>query len=146
MSDGNQRPDAAPLKPAGERKPRPEELDPDLAAAVMAKQLIDKLGKPTISSKKLNTCHALAKTLTDNKIYDASLRVKLFEEFAADGVNDKGLYFERIWAYLMKPKYVITGMPYQGQPEEKRSLLDRAREWWNGGSNNAGNGTPTTPR
>ena len=90
----------------------------DMAAAALAKELVSKLGVPSVISKKFAVRYGLFKALNHspaNKTgYDSTLRMKVYEQVAADSVNIDGKYFERIFSYLMKPKYVISGMPNQG--------------------------------
>lgn len=71
--------------------------------------------------------------------YDCSLRLAVYREVAAQSVNIDGRYFEKIWAYLMKPKYVISGMnmgPYPMEEENKESLAGRFINWLRGGKKN----------
>ena len=113
---------------------RPEEYNPEMAAALLAQRTAEALGTPTIISKKIAVYRGIAKTLNHQPAigdkpgnptgYDSSLRERLWDNIAADSVNIDGRYFERIWAYLMKPKYVISGTPYgvNAMEEERPSL------------------------
>ena len=69
--------------------------------------------------------------------YDSSLRIKVYREAEKGSVNIEGRYFEKIWAFLMKPKYIINsvgGMPGQfGEEEKGESLIGRAWNWFRGG-------------
>lgn len=87
-----------------------------MACAKLAKEMADKLGTPTVISKNLAVYRSLWKALDhsgDNPTgLNCKLRIALYDRIAADTVNIDGRYFERIWAYLMKPKYVISGTAY----------------------------------
>ena len=114
----------------------PAELNPDLAAARMAENLVKMLGKPSIISKKFAVRYGMFKALNhidkDNETgYDCSMRLKMYEMVAGNTVNIDGKWFERILAYLMKPKYVIQGTPF-GQSafeDEKQTLFERLMGW-----------------
>lgn len=75
--------------------------------------------------------------------YDSSLRLEVYRNAELGSVNEDGIYFDRAWAFLMKPKYIINGMAGMGglQEEEKgESLIGRAVNWFRGGKKNANNG------
>jgi hypothetical protein len=79
--------------------------------------------------------------------YDSSLRLQVYDSAELGSVNEDGLYFDRVWAFLMKPKYIINGMAGMGglQEEEKgESLIGRAINWFRGGKKNAG--SPNNPQ
>ena len=116
----------------------PDQLNPDLAAAKMADEIVKRLGSPSIISKKFAVCHGLLKSMNNTPGnptgYDCSLRLAVYERVAANSVNIDGKYFERLWAYLMKPKYIIQGTP-MGQSsfeEQKESIIGRVVNWFRG--------------
>ena len=45
----------------------------------------------------------------NNTGYDCSARMAVYEAVAAKSVNIDGAYFDKIWSYLMKPKFIIQG-------------------------------------
>lgn len=71
--------------------------------------------------------------------YDSSLRIAVYEKYAANSINENGLYFHNFWAWLNKPKYIIQGnaatmgMP---QEEEKQSIVGKIFGWLRGGKKN----------
>jgi hypothetical protein len=71
--------------------------------------------------------------------YDSSLRLEVYRHAELGSVNEDGIYFDRVWAFLMKPKYIINGMAGMGglQEEEKgESLIGRAVNWFKGRKSN----------
>lgn len=122
---------ASPSAQNSKTELRPEEYNPDMACAKLAAETAARLGTPTIISKNLAVYRSVWKTLNNSEDnptgYDCSLRVRLYDNLAADSVNIDGRFFERLWAYLMKPKYVISGTPYgeNALDVEKPSILSR---------------------
>lgn len=93
----------------------PWEVNPELAKAKQAGDLIEKMGMPSIVSKKFVVRHGIFKGLNHSEYnptgYDCSLRVAIYDNVEQKSVNIDGKSFEKIFAYLMQPKYVIQGMP-----------------------------------
>lgn len=110
---------------------KPWELDAELMQLKMAEMMVSRLGTPSVINKKFIVRYgiftALNHTPTNPTGLDCSLRIKVYEKVAAQSINEDGKYFERYWAYMMKPKYIINaGAPMQGQPqEEKQSIAGR---------------------
>ena len=121
---------------------RPDELNAELAAAALARELVAKWPKPSISSKKFTVIHGLMLSLNHkepvlnsdgtikekrNPTYlDVSPIIELMDRVDEKSVNVEGKLFTNIFAYLMHPKYIIQGMPTAGQPEEEKpGLLSR---------------------
>jgi hypothetical protein len=121
------------------------EVNPDLANIEMAKGLIERLGTPSIVSKPFIVRYGLFSALNHRSStrdetgkvidsgnptgYDCSLRMRVYESVSKNSVNVNGQYFEKYFAYLMKPKYIIQGMPI-GQntfEDNEESLFDKAR-------------------
>jgi hypothetical protein len=126
-----------------ETKWQPHELNPDLAAAKMANDLVDKMGAPSILTTpfvvRYGIFSGLNHTPTNRTGYDCSMRLAVYRMVAHESVNVNGAYFEKVWQYLMKPKVVVQGM--QGQPafqqeEEKESILSRMIGFFKGGKKN----------
>lgn len=143
---------------------KPEQLDPELANLAMAKLLVEKMGTPSIVNKQFIVRKALFKAL--NHIpkkyemidpdtfavidkgnptgYDSTLRLMVYDYAEQGSVNIDGQYFEKAWAFLMKPKYIINGMagqPGQFQEEEGESIAGRILNWFKGGKKNERNST-----
>ena len=143
----------------------PAELNPDLANLAMAKLLVERLGTPSRIKKEFIVRKAVFKALnhipetlqeiipaTDTEPsvlnvidrgnptgYDSSLRLEVYRQAELGSVNEDGIYFDRVWAFLMKPRYIINGMAGMGglQEEEKgESLIGRAINWFRGGKKN----------
>lgn len=109
---------------------KPEELNADLAAASLAKDLVNKLPTPAIDTRKFTIIHGLMQSLNhsdENQTFiDTRALIKLMDQVSEKSVNVDGRYFSTIFAYLMKPKYVIQGMPQATtQEEEKPGFLSR---------------------
>lgn len=112
----------------------PSLIDADLAAAAMAKELVKQLGRPSIISKKFAVRKGVFKALNHTKEhktgYDCSLRIMVYDEVENASVNIDAKYFERAWAYLMRPKFIVTGMPQtpntfdEQEPTWGRKLLN----------------------
>ena len=136
MSDPLPKPESPSAVRQSTGQYRPDELNPDLAAARMADELVKRLGKPSIISKKFAVRYGIFRGLNhidkENETgYDCSMRIKVYDEVSNNSVNIDGKYFERIFAYLMKPKYVINGAPF-GQSafeDEKQTLFERLMGW-----------------
>lgn len=147
MSPDIPRPESPSAQYHNAGKYTPDQCDPDLASAKMAGELVAKLGTPSIISKKFAVRYGIFKSLNhtaENPTgYDSSLRLKLYEDIAAHSVNIDGRYFERVWAYLMKPKYVISGTPFGNNAfeDEKKSGLSRLIGWIRGEKSNDTNNT-----
>jgi len=108
---------------------KPEDYNPEMAAASLAKDLVAKLPTPAIDTRKFTIIHGLMKSLNHtekNKTYlDTTLMVELMDRVSEKSVNVDGKYFTSLFAYLMKPKYIIQGMPTQPIEENKPGLLSR---------------------
>jgi len=140
----------------------PAELNPDLANLAMAKLLVEKLGTPSRIKKEfivrkavftaLNHIPAtLQEVIPANEYepavlniinpgnptgYDSSLRLEVYRCAELGSVNEDGIYFDRVWAFLMKPRYIINGMAGMGglqESEKGESLIGRAINWFRGG-------------
>lgn len=121
---------------------RPDELNAELAAASLAKDLVAKLPTPAIDTRKFTIIHGLMKSLnhrettfeSDGKTVkllgnytyvDTSIPSELMDRVSEKSVNVDGKYLNLLFAYLMKPKYIIQGMPQNPQEEQKPGLLTR---------------------
>ena len=122
---------------------RPDELNADLAAATLVKDLVAKLPTPAIDTRKFTIIHGLMEAMNHreptaddpgNLTYlDTSRIIKLMDRVSEKSVNSDGKYFNNIFAYLMKPKYIIQGMPQTGvQEEPKPGILQRVLGWGKG--------------
>lgn len=136
MTDSQKRPEPHSVQQSGHREYSPADLNPDLAMTEMAKGVIKDLGTPTVIKQNFSVWHGICRALQDGGVYDCSLRLQLYDHVAANSVNISGKYFERFWAFLMKPKYVIQGIPFGEKEEEKQSLVGRMVNWWRGGKAN----------
>ena len=138
---------------------KPEQLDPELANLAMAKLLVEKMGTPSIVNKQFVVRKAIFKALNhipktyeklDNDMYvivdkgnptgyNSTLRLSVYDYAEKGSVNIEGLYFERAWAFLMKPKYIInsmSGAPGQFEEEKGESIFSRITGWLRGGKKN----------
>ena len=118
---------------------KPEDYNPEMAAAGLARDLIKKLPTPAIDTRKFTIIHGLMSSLNHreedkdhnikaNHTYiDTSLIVELMDRVSEKSVNVNGELLHSIFAYLMKPKYIIQGMPTTPMEENKPGLL--ARLW-----------------
>jgi hypothetical protein len=116
---------------------RPDELNADLAAASLARDLVAKLPTPAIDTRKFTIIHGLMKSLNhvegkNNTYIDTSLLVELMDRVSEKSVNVDGMYFQNLLAYLMKPKYIIQGMPQTVGEEKKPGWIARAVGWVTG--------------
>ncbi len=104
---------------------RPEELNPELATAKMAEKLIDKLGAPSIVNKafvvRFGIFSGLNHSESNRTGYNCVMRLSVYDSVAHNSVNINGAYFEKIWAYLMKPKFVLQGMQVQTFDQEEQT-------------------------
>lgn len=112
---------------------RPDQTDPELANLAMAKLLLDKLGTPSKITPDFNIRKALLEALNhrgqtinekgeivdkgNRTGIDTSLLIAVFDAYELGTVNEGGAFFTAIWAFLMKPRYILSG--YAGMPEDK---------------------------
>jgi len=109
---------------------RPDELNADLAAASLARELVNKLPTPAIDTRKFTIIHGLMQSMNHSEsnttFIDTSLLIELMDRVSEKSVNVEGKYFQNLFAYLMKPKYIIQGMPQAGTTQDdKPGLLTR---------------------
>ena len=131
-------PNIPPSPTAGERTSsafQPHELNPDLAAAKLAEKLVDRMGDPAVVSKRFvvwqGIWEGLNHTPENPTGFDCEMHVQLYRHIAKNSVNIDGKYFDRVFAYLMKPKYVITqatAMPGNAFQDDDPGLI---RGLWN---------------
>ena len=141
---------------------KPEDWNPEMAAASMAKDLINRMGTPAILTQKFVVWHGIIKALNhiepiydkDGKMtspgnitgLDTSLRLAIYDHAAKNSVNVNGQYFFEVWKYLNRPKIIVTQpgqIPGQGMEEEQPSLGRRIINKITGGGNN---GQPNNPK
>ena len=138
-----QKPPVLPASPSSskttESKWQPYEVDPEMANAKLANDLVTMCGRPGIVSKEFVIFHGILVGINhtdENKTYfDSSRIIAVFDGVFANTVNINGALFEKIWQYLMKPKMIIQGMPGQMsfQEEQKESMLDKFKNFFMGG-------------
>jgi hypothetical protein len=152
MTEGPQAPSAVGK---GGAFMKPEEWNPEMAAASMAKDLINRMGTPTILAQKFVVWHGIIKALNHieptydkNRIMtnpgnstgiDTSLRLAIYDHAAKNSVNVNGQYFFEVWKYLNKPKIIVTQpgqIPGQSMEEEQPSLGRRILNRITGGGGN----------
>mgnify|MGYP001033730963 FL=1 len=106
---------------------RPEDANPEMAAAAMLRRLLEKWPTPAISSKKFTVIHGLMISLnhTENNLtyLDTSRLVSLMDCVEHKSVNEDGFLPKNLFAYLMHPTYIIQGMPQLGQMQEQKPGL-----------------------
>jgi len=131
---------------------KPEDWNPEMAAASMAKDLINRMGTPAILTQKFVVWHGIIKALNhieptydrDRKMansgnitgLDTSLRLAIYDHAAKNSVNVNGQYFFEVWKYLNRPKIIVTQpgqIPGQGMEEEQPSLGRRILNKFTGG-------------
>ena len=110
----------------------PSQLNADLATMAMAKTLLSKLDTPSDISKIFAVRKAVAvalnhKTGVNETWYDSSVRVNVFEAYEKASLNINAKSFNSFMAFMMKPTYVIQGMPNMQQPQDEPGFL--ARIW-----------------
>lgn len=152
MAEGPTPPD---IKSRGNTGLKPEDWNPEMAAASMAKDLIQRMGTPAILTQRFVVWHGIIKALNHreptydkdkNMIdpgnitgLDTSLRLAIYDHAAKNSVNVNGQYFFEVWKYLNRPKIVVTQpgqIPGQGMEEEQPSLGRRILNRLTGGGNN----------
>jgi hypothetical protein len=150
------------VQASNESRLRPEDYNPEMAAASMAKDLINRMGTPAILTQKFVVWHGIIKALnhiepTYDKTgvmtspgnitgLDTSLRLAIYDHAAKNSVNVNGQYFFEVWKYLNRPKIIVTQpgqIPGQGMEEEQPSLGRRLLNKITGGGNN---GQPNNPQ
>lgn len=108
---------------------RPEETNPDLAAAAMVKDMMAKFPTPAITTKKFNVYQAIVQSLNHSEenptYFNSTMLSAVFDRAAATSVNQDGALFKNFWAYMMHPNYIIQGMPQMPTQEEQPGLIAR---------------------
>jgi hypothetical protein len=124
--------------------------DPDMAAADMARDLISRMGTPTILTQRFVVWHGVVRALNDSEEnqtgLDTSLRLAIYDHAAKNSVNVNGQYFFEVWKYLNRPKIIVTQpgmMPGSAMEDEQPSLGRRIINKITGGGNN---GKPNNPQ
>jgi hypothetical protein len=129
---------------------RPEDYNPEMAAASMARDLIFRMGTPTILTQRFVVWHGIVRALNDSDEnptgLDTSLRLEIYDHAAKNSVNVNGQYFFEVWKYLNRPKIIVTQpgmMPGSAMEDEQPSLGRRIINKITGGGNN---GKPNNPQ
>ena len=115
---------------------RPEDYNPEMAAASMAKDLVNRMGTPAILSQRFVVWHGMVRALNDSAEnptgIDTSLRLELYEHAAKNSVNVDGRYFTAVWTYLNKPNVTViqpgqipTNAFQDDQPSLGRRILNK---------------------
>ena len=136
---------------------RPEDWNPEMAAASMAKNLIERMGTPAILSQKFVVWWGIIKALNhveptyDDKGVmidsgnitglDTSLRLAIYDHAARNSVNINGQYFFEVWKYFNRPKIIVTQpgqIPGQSMEDEQPSLGRRILNKFTGGGKTNG--------
>jgi hypothetical protein len=117
--------------------------DPDMAAADMARDLVSRMGTPTILTQRFVVWHGIVRALNDSDEnptgLDTSLRLEIYDHAAKNSVNVNGQYFFEVWKYLNRPKIIVTQpgmMPGSAMEDEQPSLGRRIINKITGGGNN----------
>ncbi len=107
----------------------PADLDPDLAAMGMIKDMLKGMDAPSDISKAFNVRKAIYKAINhtqDNPTgYNAELRLTLYNSYEKGSLNIDAKLFNSFMAFLMKPKMIIQGLPQTPQSTEP-GFLQRA--------------------
>ena len=135
---------------------KPEDWNPEMAAASLAKDLINRMGTPAILTQKFVVWHGICKALNhieplgDNPGnetgLDCTFRIAIYDHSAKNSVNVNGQYFFEVWKYLNRPKIIVTQpgqMPGSNMEDEQPSLGRRILNKLTGGGNN---GQPNNPQ
>lgn len=122
---------------------KPEDYNPEMAAASLAKDLVNRMGTPTILTQRFVVWHGIVRALNDSDDnptgIDTSLRGVVYDHAAKNSVNVNGQYFFEIWKYLNRPKIIVTQpgqMPGSAMEEEQPSLGRRILNKITGSGNN----------
>lgn len=122
---------------------RPEDYNPEMAAASMAKDLVNRMGTPAILSQKFVVWHGITRALNHTKEnptgIDTSLRLEIYDHAAKNSVNVDGRYFTAVWTYLNKPNLTVVQpgqLPGNSFQDDQPSLGRRILNKFTGGGNN----------
>jgi len=125
---------------------RPEDYNPDIAAAKMAQELVRQTGAPGIVSKAFVVRKGIFEGLNHTEInltgYDSRIRMHIYNQVMKDTVHIDGQHFRSVWAYLMKPRYIINqqaGTPYNTFEQEQPGFFRRIINKVTGGGNEPNN-------
>ena len=119
---------------------KPSDYMADMAQAKMAERLLEKMGTPAIVSKQFVVWSGIWEALNDapgNKTYlDTSIHCSIYRNVAKNSVNVDGRYFDRVWAYLCTPTYVITqntGVPANSFDQNQGGIINWLKSKLGGG-------------
>lgn len=78
----------------------------------LEESIVSKMPQTAIVSKRYIVWHGIWKSLNDTPerrtYFDTSLRLAIYDHVGVNSVNIDGNLFNKIWAWMMQPKYVIT--------------------------------------
>jgi hypothetical protein len=107
----------------------PSDLDPDLAAMGMIKDLLIKVDTPSDITKQFAVRKALYSALNHSENnptgYDASLRINLYASYEKSSLNISAKLFNSFMAFLMKPKMIIQGLPTSPAGANEPGMIGR---------------------
>lgn len=107
----------------------PAELDPDLQALSMAKELLGKLDAPSDITKEFAVRKALFESINHSESnptgYDASLRIAVYSKYEKSSLNIQAKLFNSFMAFLMKPKMIIQGLPSGAKEDNEPGFFSR---------------------
>lgn len=107
----------------------PADLDPDLAAMGMIKDMLKGMDSPSDISKPFAVRKAIYAALNHSKEnptgYDATLRIKLYDSYERSSLNIAAKLFNSFMAFLMKPKMIIQGLPTTPTGQDEPGFLSR---------------------
>lgn len=115
---------------------KPSDYIPDMAAAKMASDFVNRMGPFTNVSKAFIVRQGIWTGLMNSEKnrtgYDCSMRISIYTAVANHSGNVDGFNLKSFWQYLMRPSYVITqagglgGQPFsQDEPGFFRRMLNR---------------------
>jgi hypothetical protein len=121
----------------------PADLDPDLAAMEMIKEMLKGMDSPSDITKPFAVRKAIYTAINhtgENPTgYDASLRIRLYSTYERSSLNISAKLFNSFMAFLMKPKMIIQGLPTNPQGAQEPGFFGRLI------NRVTGKGQPATP-
>ena len=127
----------------------PADLDPELAAMEMIKEMLKGMDSPSDITKPFAVRKAIYTALNDTDDnptgYDASLRIRLYSTYEKASLNISAKLFNSFMAFLMKPKMIIQGLPITNQPNQEPGFFGRIINRVTGGGKPAPAPAPVQP-
>ena len=127
--NGTARPDSPGSNTIRTTGTNPADLDPDLAAMDMIKEMLKGMDPPSditqVFAARKAIFTAINHTPENPTGYNASLRIRVYSTYERASLNISAKLFNSFMAFLMKPKMIIQGIPTNPQGAQEPGFFGR---------------------